>query len=52
MGPRFSGLLPEAHVELLPNLSLLKRRLDAATGKSGRIDTLANELALAGEQLR
>jgi hypothetical protein len=46
MGPRFSGLLPEAHVELLPNLSLLKRRLDAATGKSGRIDTLANEIGI------
>jgi len=37
--------LPEAHGERLRNLSLLKRRLDAATGKSGRIDMLANELA-------
>src|SRR5215470_3943696 len=40
----------EARVELLHNLTLLKRRLDAVTGKSGRIDTPARELTLADEE--
>jgi DNA-binding MarR family transcriptional regulator len=40
----------EARVELLHNLTLLKRRLDAVTGKSGRIDTPARELMLADEE--
>jgi DNA-binding MarR family transcriptional regulator len=40
----------EARVELLHNLTLLKRRLDAVTGKSGRIDTPARELVLAEEE--
>jgi DNA-binding MarR family transcriptional regulator len=39
-----------ARVELLHNLTLLKRRLDAAAGRSGRIDTPARDLALADEQ--
>jgi DNA-binding MarR family transcriptional regulator len=39
----------EARVELLQNLTLLKRRLDAAAGKSGRIDVATQELILAGE---
>jgi len=34
----------EARVELLHNLTLLKRRLDVVTSKSGRIDTPAREL--------
>src|SRR5262245_22623721 len=40
----------EARVELLHNLTLLKRRLDAVTGKSGRIDTPARALMLADEE--
>jgi DNA-binding MarR family transcriptional regulator len=40
----------EARVELLHNLTLLKRRLDAVTGRSGRIDTPARELMLADEE--
>jgi len=47
-----SDLSPEARVELLHRLTLLKRRLEAAIGKLGRIDTSANELALAGAQRR
>ena len=39
----------EARVELLHNLTLLKRRLDAATGKPGRIEASLRELALADE---
>jgi DNA-binding MarR family transcriptional regulator len=39
-----------ARVELLHNLTLLKRRLDAAAGKSGRIDTPSRDMALADEQ--
>jgi DNA-binding MarR family transcriptional regulator len=39
-----------ARVELLHNLTLLKRRLDAAAGRSGRIDAPARDLALADEQ--
>jgi DNA-binding MarR family transcriptional regulator len=40
----------EARVELLHNLTLLKRRLDAVTGQSGRIDRRSRELALADEE--
>jgi DNA-binding MarR family transcriptional regulator len=37
----------EARVELLHNLTLLKRRLDAWAGKSGRIDAATRELQSA-----
>jgi len=39
-----------ARVELLHNLTLLKRRLDGVTGKSGRVATPARELTLADEE--
>lgn len=39
-----------ARVELLHNLTLLKRRLDAVTGKSGRIDMPDRELMLADDE--
>jgi DNA-binding MarR family transcriptional regulator len=40
----------EARVELLHNLTLLKRRLDAWAGKSGRIDAATRELLLAQQK--
>jgi DNA-binding MarR family transcriptional regulator len=40
----------EARVELLHNLTLLKRRLDAIAGKSGQIDAAMHEFVLADEK--
>jgi DNA-binding MarR family transcriptional regulator len=40
----------QARVELLQNLTLLKRRLDAAAGEPGQIDAAAHELILADEE--
>jgi DNA-binding MarR family transcriptional regulator len=40
----------EARVELLHNLTLLKRRLDAIAGKSGQIDAAMHEFMLADEK--